>query len=97
MSPTDAVMYDQAQALDQQCREEAEAVHQEGKKDGAAGHKPRYADPVYLEGYIAGVKQLPVEKETGLIDYGAKFRAWGGLMYVDGYSQAIHSHYPEPF
>jgi hypothetical protein len=36
----------------------------DGKTDAAFGQLPEYNDPTYLEGYIAGVKELPTDPDT---------------------------------
>lgn len=36
----------------------------EGKTDAAFGRVPEYNDPAYLEGYVAGVKELPADPDT---------------------------------
>ncbi len=46
----------------------------EGKADGAFGKKAIYADPTYLEGYVAGLKELPSDEATGEIQYGNPYK-----------------------
>lgn len=46
-----------------------EGLFDEGRTDGAFGYRARYADEIYLLGYIAGVQELPRHKD-GQINYG---------------------------
>ncbi|MDX2098879.1 MAG: hypothetical protein SFW36_13975 [Leptolyngbyaceae cyanobacterium bins.59] len=39
----------------------------EGKTDAAFGRMPEHNDPTYLEGYVAGIKELPTDATTGKI------------------------------
>jgi len=49
----------------------------DGSVDAAFGQLPQIADQVYLEGYIAKLKQLPKDR-NGRIQYGsAAFRSGG--------------------
>ncbi len=41
----------------------------EGKTDAAFGRLPEYNDPTYLEGYLAGIKELPADSATGKIQH----------------------------
>ncbi len=41
----------------------------EGKTDAAFGRMPEYQDSTYLEGYVAGVKELPIDPETDRIQH----------------------------
>ena len=41
----------------------------EGKTDAAFGKMPEYNDETYLEGYIAGIKELPADPETKKIQH----------------------------
>ncbi len=50
----------------------------EGKTDAAFGQKAVYNDAVYLEGYLAGLKELPTDPETGKILYYSEAYRTGG-------------------
>ncbi|MEI2578644.1 hypothetical protein [Scytonema sp. PRP1] len=41
----------------------------DGKTDAAFGRMPEYKDQAYLEGYLAGVKELPADPETKRIQH----------------------------
>lgn len=41
----------------------------EGKTDAAFGRMPEYNDPAYLEGYVAGIKELPTDPVTRKIQH----------------------------
>jgi len=50
----------------------------EGKSHAAFGQKAEYNDEVYLDGYAAGLKELPTDRETGKILYYSEAYRTGG-------------------
>jgi hypothetical protein len=55
----------------------------EGKTDAAFGRMPEYNDMTYLEGYVAGVKELPTDPKTQRIQHYSPCNQFA-LGYIDG-------------
>ncbi|MDX2244942.1 MAG: hypothetical protein NW224_30065 [Leptolyngbyaceae cyanobacterium bins.302] len=41
----------------------------DGKTDATFGRMPEYNDPTYLEGYVAGIKELPADPTTRKVQH----------------------------
>lgn len=68
---------------DEQVREMLYKRFQDGKTDAAFGKLPEYTDATYLEGYVAGIKELPTAPETGKVQLYSPHKHFA-LNWVDG-------------
>ena len=69
MAFIDDCLADERDERDGRIREALYENFLEGKTDAAFGRMPEYNDELYLEGYIAGIKELPVDSETKKIQH----------------------------
>ena len=54
---------------EEQFRQERYDRFLEGKTDATFGRMPEYSDESYLEGWVAGIKELPTNPDSGRIQH----------------------------
>jgi hypothetical protein len=83
MAFIDDCLADERDERDQRIKEVLYEQFLEGKADAAFGRMPEYNDETYLEGYVARIKELPVDPKTKKIQHYSPCEqfAWG---WMDG-------------
>ena len=69
MAFIDDCLAEERDERDERIKEDLYEHFLEGKTDAAFGRMPEYNDETYLEGYIAEIKELPVDPETKKIQH----------------------------